>query len=154
MKQRIIVAAAAAACIPMAAEAQVVDADTVEPQAGPAEYFTGTVTVQRLTRPTDPGQAGTAMVRFDAGARSNWHTHPAGQTLWVTKGCGWTQEADAPVQRICAGDAVYVKPGVKHWHGATATDAMDHLAITESKDGNNVIWLEPVTAAEFDGPIE
>ncbi|MCJ2185755.1 (R)-mandelonitrile lyase [Novosphingobium beihaiensis] len=119
---------------------------------GPAAVFTGKTYVRLLTRPTAPGQAGTALVTFEPGARSNWHTHPAGQTLYVTQGCGWTQEEGGPVQRICAGDMVYVKPGVRHWHGATASETMTHLAITEVLNGKNVEWMEPVSDAQFHGP--
>lgn len=105
-----------------------------------------------LTSPTAPGQAGTALVTFTPRARTYWHTHPAGQTLYVTDGCGWTQAEGEPVQRICAGDAVYVKPGVRHWHGATTTTSMTHLAITETYGGSNVEWMEPVTDARYTGP--
>ena len=125
---------------------------SVAAKPAPAANFTGRVTVQALTDATPPGQAGTAMVAFAPSARSNWHTHPAGQTLYVTKGCGWTQEEGGTAARICQGDTLYVKPGVRHWHGATATTAMSHLAISEMRDGKNVVWLEPVTDAQFRGP--
>ena len=130
----------------------VVRRDSVEAKPGPATTFTGRVTVRMLTSPTPPGQAGTALVGFSPGARSNWHTHPAGQTLYVTQGCGWTQKDGGPVARICQGDTVYVKPGVRHWHGATTMTGMSHLAISETLAGQNVTWLEPVTDAQFKGP--
>ena len=133
--------------------AQVVRAGSSTASPGPAANFTGHVTVRLLTRPTAPGQAGTALVAFDPGARSNWHTHPAGQTLYVTDGCGWTQEEGGPAVRVCKGDTVYVKPGVKHWHGAAADSAMSHLAITETVNGRNVEWMEPVTQAQYRGPV-
>lgn len=126
--------------------------ESVEAKPGPAKTFTGRVTVRMLTTPTPPGQAGTALVAFWPGARSNWHKHPAGQTLYVTQGCGWTQQDGGAVARICQGDTVYVKPGVRHWHGATTTTGMSHLAISETLAGNNVTWLEPVTNAQFMGP--
>lgn len=136
-----------------AASAQtIVRSASVEAKSGPTASFTGRVTVRMLTNPTPPGQAGTALVTFSPGARSNWHTHPAGQTLYVTEGCGWTQEEGRAVARICQGDTIYVKPGVRHWHGATATTSMSHLAISETRDGKNVDWLEPVTDPQFRGP--
>jgi quercetin dioxygenase-like cupin family protein len=135
------------------ADAQTTPAGSGRSLAGPAANFTGNVTVRILTQPTPPGQAGTALVSFAPGARSNWHTHPAGQTLFVTDGCGWTQEEGGPVTRICKGDTVYVRPGVRHWHGATSTTSMSHLAISEAHDGKNVTWLEPVSNAAYHGPI-
>ncbi len=154
--ERILVSITAAAMMLSAssvARTQTVVRDgSVEAEPGPAANFTGRVAVRMLTDPTPPGQAGTAMVSFSPGARSNWHTHPAGQTLYVTAGCGWTQEEGGAVARICRGDTVYVKPGVRHWHGATATTGMSHLAISETLDGKNVTWLAPVTAAQFSGP--
>lgn len=123
----------------------------VEVTTGPAEYFTGTSHVRRLSSATQPGQAGTALVTFEPGARSNWHTHPAGQTLYVTNGCGLTQVEGRPVQRICAGDVVYAAPGIKHWHGATGSASMSHLAITETYNGTGVNWLEPVTDDQYPG---
>ena len=151
MKRHLI--AATLLCVAPAVQAQeIVRAGTVEPQPGPAESFTGPVTVRMLTKPTPPGQAGTSIVTFQAGARSNWHTHPAGQTLYVTEGCGWTQEEGGAVTRICKGDTLHAKPGVKHWHGATDKTRMAHLAISETHDGRNVDWLEPVSAAQYHGP--
>lgn len=138
--------------LPAAAHAQTVPTGSTKPTAGPTSTFTGKVAVQMLTKPMPPGQAGTALVSFAPGARSNWYTHPAGQTLYVTQGCGWTQEQGGAVSRICKGDTVYVRPGVRHWHGATATTAMTHLAISETHDGQNVQWLEPVRKAEYHGP--
>lgn len=120
--------------------------------AGPASRFTGSVTVRPIVDPKAPGRATVGAVTFAPGARSNWHTHPAGQTLYVIDGCGWTQHEGGPVERICKGDGVYVAAGVKHWHGATATSAMTHLSITETLDGRNVDWLEPVTDAQYHGP--
>ena len=119
---------------------------------GPAANFIGRVRVRSLAAPTAPGQASAGLVTFSAGARSNWHTHPAGQILYVTRGCGWTQVEGGAVTRICAGDTVYAPPGVKHWHGATSSSAMSHLAITETVGGRNVEWLEPVTARQYRGP--
>lgn len=137
---------------PAAHADEVVNPADVEVLTGPAATFTGKAYVRILTHATEPGQAGTALVTFEPGARSHWHTHPAGQTLYVTQGCGWTQEEGGPVRRICAGDTVYVKPGMRHWHGATAGETMTHLAITEVLNGKNVEWMEPVTDAQYQGP--
>ncbi|MCJ1959303.1 cupin domain-containing protein [Novosphingobium mangrovi (ex Hu et al. 2023)] len=134
------------------ADQVVVDQNETEAQEGPADYFTGTAYIRRLTSATAPGQAGTALVTFTPGARSNWHTHPAGQTLYVTGGCGWTQAEGQDPQRICTGDMVYVKPNVRHWHGATSAETMTHVAITESLNGKGVNWQEPVTDAQYTGP--
>lgn len=120
--------------------------------SGPSRYFAGRVTVAELVKPEGPSRVGTGLVAFRPGARSNWHTHPAGQTLYVTEGCGWTQREGGQVQRICKGDTVYVPAGMRHWHGATASDAMTHLSITETVDGRNVDWMEPVSDAQFHGP--
>ena len=121
-------------------------------QAGPAQYFTGTVRIDPLVTPPAPARATTAYVTFEPGARSNWHTHPLGQTLIVTAGCGWTQCEGEPVMEICAGDVVWCPPGHKHWHGATAATAMTHLAVTEALDGKAVDWLEPVTDTQYVAP--
>lgn len=145
--------AAVTAILATGAHAQeIVRAGSVEATPGPAANFTGRVTVRSLSEPIQPGQAGAALVRFEAGARSNWHTHPAGQILHVTEACGWTQVEGGSVSRICQGDTVYAKPGVKHWHGATSTSPMTHLAVSETLNGQNVTWLEPVTAAQYRGP--
>jgi quercetin dioxygenase-like cupin family protein len=90
-----------------------------------------------------------ASVTFEPGARSNWHTHPLGQTLIVTAGCGWTQCAGEPIVEIRAGDVIWCPPGHKHWHGATATTAMTHIAIQEALDGKNVEWMEAVSDAQY-----
>lgn len=111
---------------------------------GDAANFTGDVWITPLFNPPAPGRATTGQVTFLPGARSFWHTHPAGQTLIVTAGCGWTQAGTGPVRRICAGDTVWVAPGVRHWHGATSTTSMTHIAVSERADGKNVNWIEPV----------
>ncbi|PNU02288.1 hypothetical protein A8V01_10320 [Novosphingobium guangzhouense] len=136
----------------MAVGAQVVESGKVEAQPAPAAFFTGKVSLKRLTSAVAPGQAGTALVMFEKGARSHWHVHPAGQTLYVTEGCGWTQEEGGRVHRICAGDVVYVAPGVRHWHGASSDSAMTHLAISEVLNGGNVDWAEAVDDDQYRGP--
>ena len=116
---------------------------------GPAEYFTGTVRIDAPFQATAPGRAGGATVTFEPGARTAWHTHPLGQTLIVTAGCGWVQREGGPVEEIRPGDIVWFAPGEKHWHGATPTTAMTHIAIAESLDGKAVTWLEQVSEADY-----
>lgn len=118
-------------------------------ERGPAAYFTGTVRIDPLNTPPAPARAACASVTFEPGARSNWHTHPLGQTLVVTAGCGWTQCEGGPVVEIRAGDVVWCPPGHRHWHGATPTTAMTHIAIQEALDGKMVDWMEPVTEAQY-----
>ncbi len=121
-------------------------------QAAPAEYFTGTARVERLSLGADPARFSCGLVHFEAGARTNWHTHPLGQTLIVTAGVGRVQHWGGPVQEIRQGDTVRIPPNVKHWHGATPTAAMSHLAIAEQLDGKAVTWMEKVDDAQFDPP--
>jgi quercetin dioxygenase-like cupin family protein len=116
---------------------------------GPAEFFSGTVRLDPLFQAPAPARVATASVTFEPGARSAWHTHPLGQILVVTSGCGLTQcEGEAPV-RIRAGDVIWCPPGHKHWHGATPETAMTHIAIQEALDGTFVNWLEKVTDEEY-----
>ncbi|TIM65697.1 MAG: cupin domain-containing protein [Mesorhizobium sp.] len=116
---------------------------------GPADYFTGAVRIDPLFQASEPARVGGASVTFEPGARTAWHTHPLGQTLIVTAGLGWVQREGAPVEEIRPGDVVWIPPGVKHWHGASATTAMTHLAIQESLDGKPVEWLEKVSDGEY-----
>ncbi|KRE17989.1 cupin [Bosea sp. Root381] len=116
---------------------------------GPAEYFTGAVRIDPLFNPPEPARIATALVTFEPGARTAWHTHPLGQTLIVTAGCGWAQREGGPVEEIRAGDVVWFPPGEKHWHGATATTAMTHIALQEKLDGSAVDWLEHVGDADY-----
>lgn len=116
---------------------------------GPPEYFTGSVRIDPLNTPPAPARATSAYVTFEPGARTSWHTHPLGQTLIVTSGCGWTQcEGEAKVE-IHAGDMVWCPPGHRHWHGATSRTAMTHIAITEALDGVAVVWMEKVTDEQY-----
>ena len=112
---------------------------------GPAEWFTGTVRIDPLFSPPDPARVAGALVTFEPGARTAWHTHPLGQTLIVTAGCGRVQREGGPVEEIRPGDVVWFPPGEKHWHGAAPTTAMTHIAIQEKLDGKAVEWLEQVT---------
>ncbi|MFJ7793876.1 cupin domain-containing protein [Pseudomonas sp. NPDC096950] len=116
---------------------------------GPADYFTGTVRVDAPFKGTEAARVSGATVTFEPGARTAWHTHPLGQTLIVTAGMGWVQEQDKPVQQIKPGDTVWIPPHVKHWHGATATTAMTHIAIAEVQDGNVVEWMEQVSDGQY-----
>jgi 4-carboxymuconolactone decarboxylase len=116
---------------------------------GPAEYFTGNVRVSALF-PANPSTPMTgAYVSFEPGARSAWHTHPAGQHLIVTAGAGWIQEWGGPVIDLREGDVVWCPPGVKHWHGASPTSALTHIALTGMADGKNVEWLEKVSEEQY-----
>ena len=116
---------------------------------GPAEYFTGAVRIDPLFSPPDPARVAGALVTFEPGARTAWHTHPLGQTLIVTAGCGWVQRAGGPVEEIRPGDVVWFAPGEKHWHGATTTTAMSHIAVQEKLNGSPVDWLEQVSDEDY-----
>jgi quercetin dioxygenase-like cupin family protein len=116
---------------------------------GPTEYFTGTVRIDPLFEAPDPARARGASVTFEAGARSAWHTHPLGQTLIVTSGCGWVQSEGGPKVEIRLGDVVWCPPKEKHWHGATPTTAMTHIAIQEQLDGKVVEWMEKVSDEQY-----
>lgn len=118
-------------------------------QRGSAEYFSGTVHVTPLFTAPSPARASGAIVVFEAGARSAWHTHPLGQTLVVTEGTGLVQQWGGAIETIRKGDVVWTPPGVKHWHGASATTAMTHTAIQELSEGRNVNWLEKVSDEQY-----
>jgi len=116
---------------------------------GPSDWFTGKVRIDPLFEPKDPSRVAGALVTFEAGARTAWHTHPVGQHLIIHSGCGWVQEEGGPVLEVGLGDVVWFPPGVKHWHGATSTSAMAHFAIQESDGGNVVEWLEHVADEQY-----
>lgn len=116
---------------------------------GSEEYFTGDVEVESITSPNSSSHFGIAYVTFQAGARSAWHTHPAGQHLIVVEGIGLTQEEGKPIQEFRAGDVLYCPPNVKHWHGASPNSYMKHIAITGVSNGSGVIWMEKVTDEEY-----
>lgn len=118
---------------------------------GPAEYFTGNVRVDPLFAATDTAPYSAAYVTFEPGARSAWHVHPTGQRLLVTSGVGRTQEWGGAVEEVRAGDVIICPPKIKHWHGASLTTAMTHIAITGTKDGKNVEWMEKVTEEQYNG---
>ncbi len=116
---------------------------------GSADYFTGAVRIDPLISPPDPARVRGASVTFEPGARTAWHTHPLGQTLIVTAGRGWVQRDGGPVEDIRPGDVVWFPPAEKHWHGATATTGMTHIAIQEALNGKVVDWMEQVTDEQY-----
>lgn len=119
-----------------------------------SENFTGSVGVERLQEPTAPTRLAVGRVTFAPGARTAWHSHPLGQTLIVTAGIGWVQQEGGEKQEIRPGDVVWTPPGVKHWHGATATDRLTHIALTEQQpDGKRVEWMEAVSDAQYNAPL-
>jgi quercetin dioxygenase-like cupin family protein len=118
---------------------------------GPAEWFTGTVRIDPLIDAAAPARVNSASVTFEPGARTAWHTHPLGQTLIVTAGAGRVQRWGGPVEEIRPGDVVWIPPGDKHWHGASPTAAMTHIALQEKLDGKPVDWLEHVSAEQYQG---
>jgi quercetin dioxygenase-like cupin family protein len=116
---------------------------------GPAEYFTGTVRIDPLFESPDPARPLGASVTFEPGARTAWHTHPLGQILIVTAGCGLAQRWGGPIEGIRPGDVVWFQPGEKHWHGATPTTAMTHIAIVEKLNGKSADWMEKVSDEQY-----
>jgi quercetin dioxygenase-like cupin family protein len=116
---------------------------------GPAEYFSGTVRVDPLFDAHEPARVRGASVTFEPGARTAWHTHPLGQTLIVMSGLGWVQRWSGAIEEIRPGDVVSFPPGEKHWHGATATTAMTHIAIQEALNGSPVDWMEKVSDEQY-----
>jgi len=116
---------------------------------GPAAWFTGEVRIDPLFDPNNARRAAAALVTFEPGARTAWHTHPLGQTLIVVSGCGWVQREGGSREEVHPGDIVWFEPNEKHWHGATATTAMSHIAIQENLNGETVTWLEKVSDEQY-----
>ena len=116
---------------------------------GPADHFTGSVRIDPLFRAEGPSALAGGSVTFEPGARTAWHTHPRGQVLVVTAGSGWVQHWGGPAQEIKPGDVVRIPPGQKHWHGATATTALTHIALQEQVDGKTANWLEKVSDEQY-----
>ena len=116
---------------------------------GPADWFTGAVRIDSPFQGSDPARVSGAIVTFEPGARTAWHTHPLGQTLIVTSGCGWAQLEGEPVEEIRPDDIVWFPPGVRHWHGATPTTAITHIAVQEKLDGKAVDWMEKVSDEQY-----
>ena len=126
---------------------------TLMSQQGPAENFTGLVSVQYLVQPKSPARTSSALVTFQPGARTAWHTHPLGQVLIVTAGTGRVQRWGDPVDEIRQGDVIWIPPGQKHWHGASPTSAMSHIAIVEALDGKSVDWMEKVSDQQYSAQV-
>ena len=116
---------------------------------GPEDWFTGSVRIDPLFQPNDARRGAAATVTFEPGARTAWHTHPLGQTLIITSGCGWVQREGGAVEEIHPGDIVWFEPNEKHWHGATASIGMSHIAIQENLNGKVVDWMEKVSDKEY-----
>ncbi len=130
---------------------RIVPCGSVPSAVGPASYFTGRVRIEPIVNAEVPARLRAACVTFEPGARTHWHTHPLGQTLCVTSGAGLTQVWGEPIREIRAGDTVWFPPGEKHWHGASATTAMTHIAMQEALDGSPVDWLEKVSNEQYQG---
>jgi quercetin dioxygenase-like cupin family protein len=128
---------------------QITKAGTQPSTIGPADWFTGTVRIDPLFQAPDPALVAGAQVTFEPGARTVWHTHPLGQTLIVTSGLGRVQREGGPIEEVRPGDIVWFSPNEKHWHGASPTVAMTHIAIQERLDGKIVDWMEPVTDEQY-----
>ncbi len=124
-------------------------ADSQSSSIGSSDWFTGTVRIDPLFEAPEPARVRGASVAFELGARTAWHTHPLGQTLIVTSGLGWAQRWGGPIEEIRPGDVIWFAPNEKHWHGASPTSAMTHIAIQEALDGKVVEWMEHVTDAEY-----
>jgi quercetin dioxygenase-like cupin family protein len=116
---------------------------------GQAEYFTGTVRIDPLNQAPESARVGCAYVTFEPGARTAWHTHPLGQTLIVTAGCGRVQRWGGPVEEIHPGDVIWIAPGEKHWHGAASATAMTHISVVEQLDGKSADWMEHVSDEQY-----
>jgi quercetin dioxygenase-like cupin family protein len=123
--------------------------DSLQSNKGSDQFFTGSVQVQQLFPGHDPSRTSGGKVTFEPGARSAWHTHPLGQMLIVTEGTGWIQQWGGPIEEIRKGDVIWIPPGVKHWHGASPTMAMTHIAIQEQLNGKAVEWMEKVTDEQY-----
>lgn len=118
---------------------------------GPADWFTGSVRIDPLIETDAPARVAASLVTFEPGARTAWHTHPLGQTLIVTGGCGRVQREEGVVEEVHPGDVIWFPPGEKHWHGATPTTAMTHIALQEKLDGKMVDWMEKVPDETYSG---
>jgi quercetin dioxygenase-like cupin family protein len=146
--------ASALVCLSVFAQSITISRSGSQPSSsqGEAEYFTGSVRIDPLFPASDQSRLAGARVTFEPGARTAWHTHPAGQTLIITAGTGWVQNWGGPVQEMRQGDVVRIPPGVKHWHGATATTRMIHVALHEHLNGKVVDWMEKVSDEQYSRP--
>jgi quercetin dioxygenase-like cupin family protein len=137
------------ATAPGTTDMQIKRIGTEPSRKGPAEYFTGTVRIDPLFQAPEPARVSAGSVTFEPGARTAWHTHPLGQTLIIVSGFGCVQREGGPVEEVRPGDVVWFPPGLKHWHGASPTTAMTHIAIQEMLNGKNVDWLEKVSDEQY-----
>ena len=128
---------------------EIIKNESIPSMAGPEDWFTGSVRIDPLFPTKESTRAAGALVTFEPGARTAWHTHPAGQTLIVQSGLGWVQREGGPIEEIHPGDIVWFAPNEKHWHGASSTKAMSHIAIQEEVDGSAVTWMEKVTDDQY-----
>jgi quercetin dioxygenase-like cupin family protein len=127
-----------------------ITSNNLDTNPGPSDWFTGSVFVDTVASPTAGSRIGAASVHFTPGARTAWHTHPHGQTIWVTEGVGLCQRRGGPIEVICPGDRVFFEPGEDHWHGAAPTRFMTHIAIQQADDGGSVVtWGDHVTDEEY-----
>ena len=125
--------------------------NSIETARGPSDWFTGAVYIDAVAAPSAGSRLSASSVHFTPGARTAWHTHPHGQTIFVTEGVGLCQREDGPIEEIRPGDVIWFPPGEKHWHGASATTAMSHIAVQEKLNGSPVDWLEHVTDEQYRG---
>jgi quercetin dioxygenase-like cupin family protein len=130
---------------------QITRAGSQPSQTGPADWFTGRVRIDPLVGAQEGVRPGAALVTFEPGARTHWHTHPLGQALWVVSGLGWVRRDGGAREEVRPGDVVWFEPGERHWHGASSRVGMSHLAMQASQDGSPVTWLEPVSDADYEG---
>jgi quercetin dioxygenase-like cupin family protein len=145
-----VIALAALGAVPAFADKMEIVPNGSRPTSkGPTEYFAGSVAVDPLYAANESTHSTGGLVTFSPGARSAWHTHPAGQVLIVTSGTGWVQEEGGKKREIKPGDVIWTPPGVKHWHGATASNGMSHIAITNILNGKNVDWMEQVSDEQY-----
>ena len=128
---------------------QITRAGSQASRPGPQEYFTGAARIDALFPVREPSRVSAGSVTFEPGARTAWHTHPFGQTLIITSGLGWVRREGGPIEEVRPGDVVWFPPGLKHWHGATPTTAMTHIAIQETQSGKNVDWMEKVSDEQY-----
>jgi quercetin dioxygenase-like cupin family protein len=128
---------------------QITRAGTQPSRVGPLDLFSGTVRIDPLVSIHAPSRVAASYVTFEPGARTAWHTHPLGQALIITAGLGWVQQEGGAVEEVKAGDVVWIPPGMRHWHGASSTTAMTHIAITEALDGKNSDWMEKVNDTQY-----
>lgn len=128
---------------------KIIKSESIPSIQGPEAWFTGAVRIDPLFQKEEKTKAAGALVTFEAGARTAWHTHPAGQTIIIQTGIGWVQKEGGPIEVVSPGDVVYFEPDEKHWHGASATKAMSHIAIQEEVNGEVVSWMEKVTDEQY-----